>query len=59
MAVILSPSDSVNSGFLIAAPEDRVGPAQSPPGLTRFRVTFRSSGTFNYICALPTKNTLL
>jgi plastocyanin len=51
-AVMSSPSDSVNSGFLIAAPQDRVGLPQSPPGLTRFRVTFKSTGTFSYICSL-------
>jgi plastocyanin len=51
-AVIGSPTDSVHSGLLRAAPEERVGLAQSPPGVTRFRVTFTSPGTFNYICAL-------
>jgi plastocyanin len=51
-AVVSSPSDSVNSGFLIAAPQERVGLSQAPPGLTRFRVTFKAAGTFNYICAL-------
>ena len=51
-AVISSPGDSVNSGFLSPAPQDRAGLAQSPPGVTRFRVTFTSPGTFNYICAV-------
>ncbi len=51
-AVIVSPADSVNSGFLSPAPQDRAGLAQSPPGVTRFRVTFTSPGTFNYICAV-------
>jgi plastocyanin len=51
-AVIGSPTDSVNSGFLSPAPQDRAGLAQSPPGVTRFRVTFTSPGTFNYICAI-------
>jgi len=51
-AVISSPADSVNSGFLSSAPQDRAGLAQSPPGVTRFRVTFTSPGTFNYICAV-------
>jgi len=51
-AVISSPADSVNSGFLSPAPQDRAGLAQSPPGVTRFRVTFTSPGTFNYICAV-------
>jgi len=51
-AVIGSPADSVNSGFLTPAPQDRAGLAESPPGVTRFRVTFTSPGTFNYICAI-------
>jgi plastocyanin len=51
-AVIGSPNDSVNSGFLTSAPQDRAGLAQAPAGVTRFRVTFTSPGTFNYICAI-------
>ena len=51
-AVISSISDSVNSGFLSPAPQDRANLAQSNPGVTRFRVTFTSVGTFNYICAV-------
>jgi plastocyanin len=51
-AVIGSPTDNVNSGFLVAPPQERVGLAQSPLGVTRFRVTFTSPGTFNYICGL-------
>jgi plastocyanin len=51
-AVIASPSDSVNSGFLSPAPQDRANLAQASPGITRFRVTFTSPGTFNYICAV-------
>ena len=51
-AVIGSPTDSVNSGFLTSAPQDRAGLAQSPPGVTRFRVTFTSPGMFDYICAI-------
>jgi plastocyanin len=51
-AVINSPSDSVNSGFLSPAPQDRANLAQSAPGITRFRVTFTSPGTFEYICAI-------
>ncbi|HEY3841154.1 MAG TPA: plastocyanin/azurin family copper-binding protein [Bryobacteraceae bacterium] len=51
-AVISSPTDNVNSGFLSPAPQDRANLAQSPPGITRFRVTFTSPGTFNYICAV-------
>lgn len=51
-AIVGSPTDSVNSGFLSSAPQDRPGLAQSPPGMTRFRVTFTSPGTFDYICAI-------
>jgi len=51
-AVISSTADSVNSGFLSPAPQDRAGLAQSAPGITRFRVTFSAPGTFNYICAV-------
>jgi len=51
-AEIGSPTDNVNSGFLIAAPQERVGLAQSPLFVTRFRVTFTAPGTFIYICGL-------
>jgi plastocyanin len=51
-AVISSPSDSVNSGFLSPTPQDRANLAQANPGVTRFRVTFNVPGTFNYICAV-------
>jgi len=51
-AVIGSPTDNVNSGFLGVATQDRVGLAQSPLDVTRFRVTFTAPGTFNYICGL-------
>ncbi len=51
-AVIGSSTDNVNSGFLSPAPQDRANLAQSPLGVTRFRVTFTSPGTFNYICAI-------
>ena len=51
-AVIGSSSDSVNSGFLSPAPQDRPGFVQSLPGVNRFRVTFKAPGTFNYICAI-------
>jgi plastocyanin len=51
-AVIGSPTDNVHSGLLRPAPEERVGLAQSLPGITRFRVTFTSPGIFHYICAL-------
>ena len=51
-AVIGSSADNVNSGFLSPAPQDRANLAQSPLGVTRFRVTFTSPGTFDYICAI-------
>jgi len=51
-AVISSLAESVNSGFLSPAPQDRVGLPQLAPGVTRFRVTFTSPGTFAYICAV-------
>ncbi len=51
-AVIGSPATNVNSGFLSPAPQDRANLAQSAPGITRFRVTFMASGTYNYICAV-------
>jgi plastocyanin len=50
--VISSPGDSANSGLLILAFQDRPNLGQSPLGVTRFRVTFKSAGTFHYICAL-------
>ncbi len=51
-ATINSTSDSVHSGFIVAAPQDRIGLPQSPLGVTRFRVTFTKAGTYIYICAL-------
>jgi plastocyanin len=49
---INSVSDSAHSGFLMAAPQDRIGLPQSPLTVTHFRVTFMHAGTYNYICAL-------
>ena len=51
-AVINSTSDNVHSGFILAAPQERVGLPQSPLFVTRFRITFTHPGTFPYICAL-------
>jgi plastocyanin len=51
-AVIHSPSDSTHSGFIVAAPQERLGLPQAPLGFTRFRVTFPNAGVFFYICAL-------
>jgi plastocyanin len=51
-AIIKSSADNVHSGFIIAPPQERIGLAQSPLGVTRFRVTFPNAGWFPYICAL-------
>jgi plastocyanin len=51
-AVISTPGDNISSGFLSPAPQDRANLAQANPGVTRFRVTFTSPGTFNYVCAV-------
>ncbi len=51
-AVINSTTDSVHSGFIVAAAQERVGLAQLPVGVTRFRVTFTTPGIYPYICAL-------
>ncbi|MBV9265043.1 MAG: hypothetical protein JO061_02625, partial [Acidobacteriaceae bacterium] len=49
---VTSTTSVVSSGVLQAAPQDRVGLAQSPPGKTRVRITFPQPGTYNYICAI-------
>jgi len=51
-AVISSPADSVHSGRIAPAPQERTGLAQASPGVTRFRVTFTRAGTYRFICAL-------
>ena len=51
-ATVSSPADTVNSGLILAAPQDQFGVPQNPPGVTRFRITFKQSGTYNYQCAL-------
>ena len=51
-ATVGSTADSVNSGLLVLAFQDRPGLPETPPGVTRFRVTFTTPGTYNYICAL-------
>jgi plastocyanin len=51
-ATINSPTDSVSSGFLQAAPQDRSFLPQSAPGVTRLRIKFSHPGTYHYICAL-------
>jgi len=44
--------ESAHSGLLGAAPMNQLGVPQSPPGVTRFRITFLHAGTYDYICAL-------
>jgi plastocyanin len=51
-ATIHSSADSAHSGFIVAAPQERTFLPQAPLGVTRFRVTFTSAGTYPYICAL-------
>jgi plastocyanin len=51
-ATISSTSDNVHSGFIVSAPQERLGLAQAPLGVTRFRITFTKPGTYPYICAL-------
>jgi plastocyanin len=50
-ATIRSTSDSVHSGFIAQAGHERTGVAQAPAGVTQFRVTFTTPGTYPYICA--------
>jgi len=51
-ADLSSPNDSINSGFLGVPNQETVGSPQYPLEFTRFRVTFKTSGVFNYICGL-------
>ncbi len=51
-AVISSANDSVNSGVIGPINQEAVGSPQLALEFTRFRVTFMTAGTFNYICAL-------
>jgi plastocyanin len=51
-ATITSSSDSVHSGFIVSAPQERLFLPQAPLGTTRFRITFTSPGVYPYICAL-------
>src|SRR6266542_3027233 len=53
-ATITSTSDSVHSGFVISAPQERIGLPQAPLGPTRFRITFTAPGVYPYICACMT-----
>ena len=52
MAVLSSPGARTHSGFIVAASQDSVPLPQTPLGVTHFRVTFTSPGTYTYICAL-------
>ena len=51
-ATINSTSDSVHSGLIRAATQERTFLPQSPLTVTRFRITFAKAGTYPYICAL-------
>jgi plastocyanin len=51
-AFLSSPSDVVHSGFITEAPQDRIGLAQAPLGVTRFRATFTGPGVYQYKCVL-------
>jgi len=51
-ATIDSPGESIHSGFIVSAPQERIGLPQAPLGHTRFRVTFTSPGTYPYLCTL-------
>ena len=51
-ATIASTSDSVHSGFIVSAPQERIFLPQAPLGSTRFRITFTTPGVYPYICAL-------
>ena len=51
-AFLSSPTDVVHSGFITEAPQDRIGLAQAPLGVTRFRATFNGPGVYQYKCVL-------
>lgn len=51
-AFLSSPADVVHSGFITEAPQDRIGLAQAPLGVTRFRATFNGPGVYQYKCVL-------
>jgi plastocyanin len=52
-AILTSPSDSVHSGFIEATLVDDPGLLpQNPLDFTRFRITFKQPGTYNYRCVL-------
>jgi len=51
-AILSSPIEAVNSGFLIAPNQETVGVPEAPLDNIRFRATFTAPGTFNYICGV-------
>lgn len=51
-ATLNAPGDSAHSGVIGAVPMNQIGVPQSPPTIPVFRVTFKTPGTYNYICAL-------
>lgn len=51
-AALGAPGDSTNSGLLMASPQDQLFAPSSPLTPTRFRVTFATPGTYDFICAL-------
>jgi plastocyanin len=51
-ATLNAPGDSAHSGVIGAVPMNQIGVAQSPPTIPVFRVTFKTAGTYDYICAL-------
>lgn len=50
-AILTSVSDSIHSGRIAPASQERTGLGQLAPGATRFRVTFTAPGTYPYVCA--------
>lgn len=49
-ATINSPADSVSSGFLQEAKQDRPFLPESAPGGARLRIKFTKAGTYHYLC---------
>jgi len=49
-ATMNSPADSVSSGLLQAAEQDRPFLAESAPGGARLRIKFTKPGTYHYLC---------
>jgi plastocyanin len=49
---VSSLTDNVSSGILAAAAQDQIGSPQTALGVTRFRVTFPTHGSFPYRCLL-------